>query len=271
MKRHLLSLFLIISGLAAVSAQCTVDSSALGGPLPVFPPPETPDNPDWGINIPACAGTSFEFTITFAVPDTFNYPGPPALQLPLNYVQLAATGAFTNAPAWLNYACNPTNCKFVKNTLGCVKIFGDVPANAVLDSIDLQIAVTVNVAVFGSIPLTVPSGLGIPGYYRLRIYPIGHSACTSSTDELASVIYKIEASPNPFAAQTTIRVEAISTEVVDFQVVNLLGQTVENRSVKLFPGENRLDFDASDLPEGIYQYTIGNGKGQRAGKLVVAR
>lgn len=271
MKRHLLSFLLIINGLAALSAQCTPDSSAIGGPLPVFPPPETPANPDWGINVPACAGQPFEFSLTFAVPDTFNYPGPPALQLPLNFVQLAPTGALTNAPAWINYDCNPTTCKFLKNTLGCVRIYGDVPAGSALDSVDLQIAVSVNVAVFGTIPVTAPSGLGIPGYYRLRIYPVGNAACTSETDELASVIYKIVASPNPFAAQTTINIDAIATETVDFQVVNLLGQVVESREVKLFPGENRVEFDASDLPEGIYQYSIGNQKGQRTGKLAVAR
>lgn len=275
MKITFLAILLTFSGLAAVNAQCTVDSAALDGTLPVYPPPETTDHPEWGIDLPACAGQAFEFTITFAVPDTFNYQGPlGVIPIPLNYVELAANGAVTStpnpSPTWLGYTCSPSNCKFLKNTLGCVKLFGNVPANAVLDSFDLQIAVTVATAL-GNFPVSAPTGLSIPGYYRLRTYPTGHAACTVAADELAKTIYRVEASPNPFSYLTTLKIEVLQAETIDFQVFNLMGQRVESRRVQLFPGTNQLEFDASALPNGVYQYSIGNEKGQRTGKLAVNR
>ena len=51
----------------------------------------------------------------------------------------------------------------------------------------------------------------------------------------------------------------------------MMGQRVHNRRVQLWPGANQLEFDASDLPNGIYQYSVGNEKGQRTGKLAVNR
>ncbi len=270
MKKLFLAISLIFSGLAAMHAQCTVDSAALNGTIPVYPPPETMDHPEWGINAPACAGQPFEFTITFAVPDTFVYNGVPVA---LNYVSIASSGAITSTPslpAWVGYSCNPTTCKYLKNTLGCAKIFGNVPTTATLDSFDLQIAVKVGTS-FIELPITAPSGLNIPGYYRLRTYPLGHPLCTSSTDGLASVIYKIEASPNPFSYLTTVNVEAVLQESVDFQVFNWSGQRVESRRIQLWPGQNPIEFDASGLPNGIYLYTIGNEKGVRSGKLAVNR
>lgn len=277
MKKSFLLILLTISGLAVANAQCTVDSAALDGALPVFPPPETVDHPEWGITMPACAGQPFEFTITFAVPDTFIYQLPTGpFPISLNHVQLASSGAITGtpttvpAPAWLNYTCTPSDCKFIKNTLGCVKLFGNVPSSAVLDSIDLQIAVTVATAL-GNLPVSAPAGLSIPGYYRLRIYPAGHSLCSVGTSDQLKSIYSIEASPNPFSYLTTLKIEALQAETVDFQVFNLMGQRVENRRVQLFTGANQLEFDASDLPSGIYQYSIGNEKGHRTGKLAVNR
>lgn len=280
MHKFFLVILFVLSGLASSNAQCTVDSAAIGGAIPVFPPPETTDHPEFGINVPACAGQAFEFTITFAVPDTFNYPGPPALQLPMNYVQVASSGAISAtipgtttaipAPSWLSYSCFPNTCKFNKNTLGCMKLFGNVPAGATLDSFDLQIAATVNVAVFGSIPITVPKDL-VPGYYRLRVYPVGSSKCMTNIEELTKNIYRVNASPNPFSYLTTLKIEVLQNEMVDFQVFNLMGQRVQNRRVQLFAGENQLEFDASDLPNGIYQYSVGNEKGHRTGKLAVNR
>lgn len=273
MKRLLLSFFLIINGLAALSAQCTVDSAAVGGLYPVYPPPYLDTVPGSGIPDSACIGQPFEFTITFAVPDTILNPALP-FPIAINSVKIEATGAILNLPSWATYTCGPTAgvCLWPKNTLGCVRIFGTPPPGATVGSVDLTINVVVNTVLIGPYPLSLPGGtLNIPGKYTLVTLAANDPKCTVGTDELAGVISKIVTSPNPFAAQTTLKIDAFSTEVVDFQVVNLLGQSVENRSVKLFPGENQVDFDASNLPAGIYQYSIGNEKGQRTGKLVVAR
>jgi hypothetical protein len=272
MKKILLSISLIISGLSAISAQCAPDSSAVANQI-ISPLPETAANPQLGIKPAACIGIPFTFRFTFSVPDTFTTQFG---QVPMNFVKIAATGAIENLPTWASYECFPTDCKFPKNTLGAVCLKGTPPAGATIGNAILQIKATANVVVFGTttdFPVTLPKDFAanLPGDYIFRTRAAGDALCTVSTDQLASTIYSISASPNPFSASTTLKIEALENEKLQFRVVNMLGQIVESRPIFVVSGINEVVFQANNLPEGIYQYVFSNGKGLRSGKLVISK
>ena len=255
MKRLFLFVLLIFMGLAGANAQCTPDTSIPPDQF-VIPLPETTDHPEYGIHPAACIDKPFNFTFTFSIPDTFNYSG---FSVPLNYVQVATTGAIDNAPSWMSYDCNPPTCKFPKNTLGAVCLHGTPPSNAIIGDTILQInaAIATSLGTFNlKLPKDIPT---IPGNYILRTRPAGNPLCTVATDELAAVIYKVEAAPNPFSFLTTVKIEALQSQTIDFQVFNFMGERVQNRRVALFEGENQVEMDATELPAGIYFYSIGNG------------
>jgi hypothetical protein len=272
MKKIFLSITLIISGLAAGFAQCAPDSTALAGQI-ITPYPETTDHPELGIHPAACVGKPFDFKFTFSIPETFNSPLGP---VPLNFVKINTTGAIQGIPNWMTYECFPSDCKFLKNTLGSVCLKGTPPVNAFIGDTILQIVATANVVFVGNTldyPVTLPKDFAatIPGNYILRTRPAGNPLCTVATDDLASSIYSISASPNPFSASTTLKIDALENENLQFRVVNMLGQTVENRPIFVVKGENDVIFHANNLPEGIYQYVFSNGKGMRGGKLVISK
>jgi hypothetical protein len=272
MKKTFLSISLIISGLAAVSAQCFPDTTALAGQI-ITPYPETADHPELGIHPAACVGKPFNFKFTFSIPETFNSPIGP---VPLNFVKIATTGAIQGLPSWMTYECFPVDCKFLKKTFGSVCLKGTPPGNAAIGDTILQIVATANVIFAGTTldyPVTLPKDFAstIPGNYILRTRAAGNPLCTVATDNLASSIYSISASPNPFSATTTLKIEALENENLQFRVVNMLGQIVENRPIFVVSGENEVVFHANNLPEGIYQYVFSNEKGLRSGKLVISK
>ena len=64
--------------------------------------------------------------------------------------------------------------------------------------------------------------------------------------------------PNPFNPTTTIEFELAKDALVTLKVYNTLGQEVATLANKEEFGEgaNDLEFDASNLPSGVYYYRI---------------
>jgi hypothetical protein len=270
MKKILLLLF-AVSLATMVSAQtptCHPDSSLLLTHAIVAPAPWTPDSPYYKLN-PACINDPYTQSVTFNVPDTILYQSIPLL---INNISLATTGAITGLPIGVTYLCNPPNCVFPKHTLGCILLYG-TPTTAntpVPDTTELKLTISVN-----SPSLPFPISIQFPGtiaptnHYYMIIKP--HGTCVSGSDDIGSQIAFVQNAPNPFTDQTVITVNSAITGAFKFEVHNLVGQHVYDEKLQLQTGENKFTFDAGELPNGTYFYTIGNSAGKVTRKMVIAR
>ncbi|MFN8304117.1 MAG: T9SS type A sorting domain-containing protein [Saprospiraceae bacterium] len=261
MKKALL-FFVLLFTAGFVSAQdCQVDSSLLqtGGLL--SPIPYSDQNPQYNLAV-ACVGSAYNQSVTVNVPATFS-------GFPIDSVGIAASGAIGNLPAGLQYTCEPPNCIFYPGTLGCILMYGTPSAsNPAPDTLDLTITATVYTPLI-DIPIGFP-GQAAPGnHYYLILNQAGN--CSSAATEPAGVISSLKSAPNPFGVQTTIEVVSAEAGQFQFEVFDLLGQRVFFENVRLVEGSNTFTFDAGDLANGSYFYSIGNGQGKMSKMFVVAR
>jgi hypothetical protein len=273
MKKTVLLLCVVASmALSRAQAQvCVLDSSILDADefTYVLPALWTPDSPYINTK-PACLTEYYEMSVTFNIPDTIvNLPGlPPGTQIPIDNISIATSGAITNIPAGLTYLCNPPNCVFPKNTLGCLLIYG-TPTGPV-DTIDLNIKVKVKTPlVIIPIELNFPSQINADYHFYLMVRDAGD--CSSGTDDLSGQISSVKNVPNPFGDRTLINVESSVSGDFQFEVFDLTGQRVHSQSVQVLAGSNQFTFEAGDLPNGAYFFTFGNAEGRVTRKMVIAR
>lgn len=267
MKRVFSLILFSVSGLWAMaqSGSCSANTN-LPDSIVIFPAPFTAANPGSGISDTACVNAAYEFTITFNTPATY---ATPFGEIPINSIDLATEGALTNLPSSMDYVCNPPNCVFQKDSTGCLKIFGTATPGQE-GVYDLGVNVTIRTSIL-DIPFAFPNDQ-FPGNYFLHVKPAGSTNCfVVGTDEALRDEISLSVAPNPFGYETQISVTAKTAGNFDFQVTNMMGQQVHRQSVRLFEGANTIPFNASNLAEGMYLYSIGNGKAAVSGKMVVSR
>lgn len=232
----------------------------------VVPPPFTEAEPDGGIYDTACINQPFEFTVTINPPEDFN--GATIASLNLN-----PNGAISNLPTGISYTCNPPNCVFVADTVGCVLLSG-TPTN--VNQIGAHDLVISGLIVFtsGSVfPISFPNVLIAPGNYFLHVKAEGSDNCwepVSGTNDLENFV-SMTSRPNPFSDWTTIEINSDLSGRYQFAVHDILGRSMHEESIQLTEGRNLIDFDGSNLSEGIYVYSISDGKNVLSKRMIVNR
>jgi hypothetical protein len=261
MKKTVLFLLAVLGASWAGAQTCEPDLTILGTDEVVRPAPYSPDNPT--INTaPACIGEDYTQSFTIQVPDTFTYNGFP---LPIDSVTMGPN-AISGLPAGLTYLCDPSNCHFPKNTLGCILIYG-VPAGPTGQyEITIQVSVHTPSLPF-PVPLTLPGGVAPDNQYFIVVNPAGQ--CDVGTNTLPTYISSVVNAPNPFSGETTFTVEALVQGEYQFEVFDLVGRRVHARTIQLTPGTNRFGFDAAHLAGGAYYYSLSNRQGRVARLMVV--
>ena len=78
--------------------------------------------------------------------------------------------------------------------------------------------------------------------------------------------------PNPFNANTNIEFRIPKNEFVTLKIFNLLGEEVTTLlSGRLLSGFHSCEFDASDLPSGVYFYRLQAGEFIQIRKALLLR
>lgn len=78
--------------------------------------------------------------------------------------------------------------------------------------------------------------------------------------------------PNPFNPSTTIEFELPRASEVQFEVFDVLGRSVEQRNLgQLQAGGHRIEFEAPDLPSGVYLYRVSTAQGSKTHKMVLLK
>lgn len=261
MKKTLPFLFALMCTLpiSAQAPDCVRDSSIIATGALLSPAPYTDDAPNYNL-ADACINQFYTQSVTVNVPTSFQ-------GIPITTVSLATTGAVSNLPIGVTYACDPPNCVFDAGSLGCIVLYGTpTSANAAPDTLDLGITATVNTP-FGGLPVQFPGQLAPGSHYYLRLYEEGQ--CMVGTFDTGSQIAQLNNVPNPFNGQTIIVAESLVAGTFQFEVLNLLGQKVHSRNLRLESGRNEFYFDASQLQKGGYIYTLSNRNGRAVRRMIV--
>ena len=76
--------------------------------------------------------------------------------------------------------------------------------------------------------------------------------------------------PNPFNPMTKIKYEIGTTGITKLIVYNILGQNVKTIINEYKnPGTYEIQFDAPNLPSGIYYYRLESGSFSKVNKMLV--
>lgn len=250
-------------------AQTCVPDTTLADTVIVSPLPYQEDVPGSGIMDTACVNTYFETVLQFQVPEEIAVG---TFSVPINSVDLATEGAIEGAPMGFDYVCNPPNCIFQADTVGCIVLYGSPQAGAE-NVYDLKVNVTIRTQGFGDLNYKLPDGTLAEGNYLLTVKPEGSENCAmpNAVNDYLQQYIKLSNVPNPFGDYTEIRVNSEISGRFSFEVYNLLGQQVHQRNVRLLEGPNYIPFQSDNLSNGMYQYVLRNQQGVVSGKMLLSR
>lgn len=75
--------------------------------------------------------------------------------------------------------------------------------------------------------------------------------------------------PNPFRDNTFINIEMKQSDKVNFSITNLLGQQIYNNNYTFAAGKQTIEFNGSNLAQGIYIYTITSNGQSTSRRMIV--
>jgi len=109
--------------------------------------------------------------------------------------------------------------------------------------------------------------------YLDNIYFTSTPTGISEVDEAVPSDYTLEQNyPNPFNPTTNIRFSIPQADQVTVKVFNMLGQEVATLVNSFMnQGTYQVDFDATDLPTGVYVYAITAGEFVSAKKMMLVK
>ncbi len=272
--KQILTLALIVFASMTINAQCTPNEMYADSTGFVFPPPFSEERPDGGIPDTACINQPYEFVLTLKIPETLVFNG---IQTNLEFLEVATTGAVSNLPVGMSYACNPPTCKFTPaDEMACIVVSGTATDAADIGIHELSIAAQVKVDIL-AIPVsaTFPDNTGLiegaDGTYALHVKAEGECQVATSTSNLKQQDVLVRNAPNPFSSRTTIEVQSKVSDDFELSVYDLLGNRLHFENIRIHEGENRFDFDGSQLDNGMYLYTLSKGNSTFTSKMIIQK
>lgn len=249
MKRLLL-VITAIAGFNFANAQCTPD--------PQYTQPGI--FPDSATNfMPAFETVAYSQTVTAVVPsDTcvviFT---PPCTNLSMDSVVVESV---TGLPPGMTFVCDNPDCQFPGGQTGCAIITGTPPLGS---AGDYQLTIDLNAYV---------GGFGVPNpytltYYHIEVFP--NNVGVADQEEINFAVKQNK--PNPFDEITSIEYTLTESAKVTFEVYNLVGELVDSKSMNGTKGNNRLQFDGSELANGAYIYKLTSNGHAVTKRMVISR
>ncbi len=257
MKKSLLLILFSVCIYTAHAQFCQPDLTYADSAVGVYPLPEE------GIDT-ACINAPYEMVFTAVVPNEITLD---IGTFPLEWVRVDSIRGY---PSGLDFACDPPDCLFLAETLGCLIVQG-TPDDTNIAPADYPIVLSI-CAFAANLELcdTVPGDL-LDVQYIIPLKAEGGCEETVSNNNLINPAFAIANSPNPFSEKTSIMVNASISDVVPFKVFDLMGKVVHSEMVSINHGANVIEFDGSNLSNGMYMYSIGEGKSVATQKMVVSK
>lgn len=249
MKKKLLSLIafaMCIGTMGAIAQVCTPDPGCTGAGGRICP--------DTIVNLPhSTVGQAYSTTVTVKVPsDTFGFPV-------MNFTLDSVTGL----PTGFAYQCEPSNCVFPGGQTTCILITGTAPNAGMIGTYPLGIHVTATVNASG-FPFSQP---GTVDGYKIVIEDntIGMEVINENVFEMAKNV------PNPASNVTKIRFTNPKNEKIELNIYNTMGQKVYHQNIDAERGLNEVPVSVAEFADGMYIYTVSNGKQVLNNRMVVSK
>ena len=251
MKKTLLTLSLAIATIFA-SAQCTPDAQ--------FSSPGIYPDSTTGLS-PAYVGQAYNEVITIITPlDTsVEYNG-----IPINVtVQTIELTSVTGLPASFSYDCDAGNCTFAGGATSC----------AVLSSASPDVSEIGLHQIIMNTTTTADAGIGIPitqddviDYYYIEVL----NGAASTLNQFNDLTFELKGVfPNPASNNAKIQFVLGTSEAVTFKVYNLLGEEIESQFINSQRGVNTINVNTTSYSEGMYLYSINNGKEVLTKRMII--
>ncbi len=113
---------------------------------------------------------------------------------------------------------------------------------------------------------------GNDDFYLLKTDTLGYATQIIPVNPITSKYDLHQNFPNPFNSTTKIKYTLQKTEKVKIEIFNLLGQKIKVLLDKKMPsGIHEVEFDAKNLPSGIYFYRINSGNYKDEKKMLLLR
>ena len=295
-KRYLLAAVIVATSFGFSNAQCVPNPSYADSSFYIFPdtiqnlPCAFADNAV-GYEAVIDLKTITDTAVTFALNGTtYNV---------IAYVEAFRVNSVSGLPAGFTYIPNLStwtnggNSPNFTSVQGCISILA--PQSAMLDiiannplGVDFPLTVSVD-ALISSTNNTVANFVltnkwlsevvGIPGIqpipvtgYVIKVRPNTSGGCLPlATIDLQSTSFDVQGNfPNPFTGTTEIRFTNANRSDVEFEVRNMVGKQILNRTIKAERGQNNISFNAEKFIPGIYFYTINDGKKSITRKMIVS-
>jgi len=217
------------------------------------------------------------------------------------YISAFRVNGVTGLPAGFSYASNQTpwnNGGTSPNftpVQGCMSVLANQTALQTIiasnpDGADFPLIVTVDAKIsstnnaFANFVLsnrwlsevtTIPGVQPIPVIgYVIKVRPNEVGGCeplATIAIDLQSTEFEVQGNfPNPFTGTTEIRFTNSNRSDVEFEVRNMVGKQILNRTIKAERGQNNISFNADKFIPGIYFYTINDGKKSITRKMIVS-
>ncbi len=256
MKRTLLYTAFAWASVGA-SAQCTPDPLYADSVFGVWP--DTTEN-----FLPGVLGQFYSDTLNLLVPGNASMipADPPYPDMALDSIQLLSINGL---PPGLVNVCNsqtPATCTYLPDMLGCGLIEG-VPTQTGTFPLELNVRAWTTVQIV--VPLPVSQDITFSGY------EIVISDGTTGISAMMAGLSAVRNVPNPFTNRTSIEFQTGAAGTARVRVFNMVGDEVWDRTVQVKAGTNKLAFDGSDLPTGVYLYKIQSGGDTFTGRMALQR
>lgn len=87
--------------------------------------------------------------------------------------------------------------------------------------------------------------------------------------ELNRSLQTVQLSPNPAESNTSLKLNAADAFSGQLNMFNSLGSMVKSENVSIHKGENKVNINVSELPQGIYFLTLSAGEATITKRLIV--
>lgn len=244
MKKLLFSAILFMAVATFASAQCTPGSYTSPG---IYPDTVT-NLPTAYVNLPYSA------TITAVIPTDTVVSGFP---IPIDSIGISGWSGY---PPGFTYTPNTASGCWAGGTSGCILISGTA---SLADTGVYHLKFFVGGYIMGSSTPMPDTAYG----YKIVIKDSALGIAVNVSPEFTVM----QNTPNPFMTSTKIEFTSSVPELLQFSVINVIGEEVYSQFVNAKAGENTIEFSAGKLPSGIYLYKLSNKETTITKRMIIEK
>ena len=253
MKKILLTLTLAFAFIGA-NAQCTPDPQFTAAGI----------YPDSIVGLStAFVGQAYSENITLVTPvDTFADVLGTMLLVNIDNIDLTSVSGL---PPNFSYTCDPPTCSFPGGSTKCAELYSTV--NPTIADIGLYPLVFETTAHVSGIPIIgTATQDGSYDFYYIEI-----SNVTSVVNQFNVLTFQMkDIYPNPVNNQSKIQFITGEQKDIIFFIYNYLGEKMDEQIIAATRGVNNIFINANNYPNGMYLYSINNGKKMISKRMVIA-